>query len=75
MLCSNASSLDFDLTMESLAGVIVRGLKFLSILGALPPNIFMYLAYFSKVIDLASNVLYSIDMMNFLPATWLLRSF
>ena len=48
-------------------------LKLLFALRAQPPN-FLCQSCFSKCIDFASNVWYGIAMMNFLNATWLLRS-
>ena len=41
--------------------------------GLAPPKA-LYQFCFSKCIDLASNVLYDIATINFLTATWLLKS-
>ena len=62
------------------AGVISRGvaslLKLLFILGggAEYPRKCLYQSCFLKCIDLACNVVYSIALMDFLTAIWLLRS-
>jgi len=66
---------------KSWAVVISRGaqgggaplVKIVVHIGGSAPK-YWYKSCFSKRIDLASNVLYGIAMMNFLTAIWLLRS-
>jgi len=61
--------------------VITRGahgaeplVKIVNHFGGLSLPEFLHQSCLSKRIDLASNVLYGIDMMNFLTTIWLLRS-
>ena len=59
---------------RGLSGAEPPLLKFLFILGAQPTPKCLHQSCLSKRIDLASNVLHAIAMMNFLTTIWLLRS-